>query len=125
MKKMRYFEKMLKNLLTYFILSLIVLQSSAALSHADQLNLSDVDHVYIDSFLDTSDESEKSLELADLLGEHERDCCDCCHGHCCAVMFVKPSDAVLQTTRTVISKYSEDTLTNFTKSLLRPPITKT
>ena len=83
MKKMRYFEKMLKNLLTYFILSLIVLQSSAALSHADQLNLSDVDHVYIDSFLGTSDESEKSIELADLLGEHERDCCDCCHGHMC------------------------------------------
>ena len=116
---------MFKSLLAYFILSLIVLQSGTALVHADQLHLSDVDQAYLDSSLGTSDESAKSIELADLLGEQERDCCDCCHGHCCAVMFVKPSDAVLQTTRTVISKYSEDTLTNFTKSLLRPPITKT
>ncbi|EPD12661.1 MULTISPECIES: hypothetical protein [Cycloclasticus] len=119
---MRHFEKMLKNLLTYFILSLIVLQSSAALSYPGQLHLSDVEHVYLDGFLGTSDESAKSIELVDLLEEHERDCCDCCHGHCCVVMFVNSSNAVIQTTRTVISYYSEDAPNGNTKPLIRPPI---
>jgi hypothetical protein len=122
---MRYFKKMLKNLLAYFILSMIVLQSGAALSHAGQLYLSDVEHVYLVSFMDTPDVPAKSIELADLLGEHERDCCDCCHGHCCAVMSINPSSAVLQTTRTVRASYSEDALTDNTKPFIRPPITKT
>ena len=114
---------MFKRLLSYFMLSLIVLQSGAALSHAHQLYLSDVEqHVYLDSFLDTRDEPAKNIELADLIGEHERDCCDCCHGHCCAVMIVNPSNVVLQTTRTLISNHIEDPLTDNTKPFIRPPI---
>jgi hypothetical protein len=122
MKKMRYFKKMLKSLLAYFILSLIVLQSGTALVHAHQSHQSSVEYLYHDDFHDHSDELKQHIESAELLGEQNQDCGHCCHGHACTAILVNRSNFVTQTTHTVISNYSEDALTDNTKPFIRPPI---
>ncbi len=118
---MRRFRKMSKCLLTYFMLSLIVLQTTFVMDDTYQLYQSGLEYLSFDDFQKSSDELKQHIELAELLEEQERDGCHC-HGHCYTAILTKSSSFIVQKARTVLSSYSEYTSTNILNPLLRPPI---
>lgn len=109
---------MFKRLLSYFMLSLIVLQSGIAMSHTHQLEQSGVEHHENGHFHGFSEESNQHVES----GEYVEDSCHCCYGHISTAILDKSLSFSTQHPYLVRTLYSEDVLTDNTKPFLRPPI---
>lgn len=119
---------MFKRVLTYFLLALIVLQSSVAMGDAHQLHQSGTEHVVFDNKhahfdgLEAQNHDADALQLG-TVSHHASDCDHCCHchGHYCSVALMSLVSVIIPKIATPIPSYSENAFTDSFDSFLRPP----
>ena len=117
---------MLKRALTYFVLTLIVLQSGLAMGDAHQLHQSGAEHVVFDEShqhldgLESEKHQTKDLD-SDASSSQKWDCHHCCHGHFCPAILVSTDHILLPKHSSPIPTYSENAFPDTYEAFLRPP----
>ena len=119
---------MLKRVLTYVVLTLVVLQSAVAMGDTHQLHQSGAEHLVLD-------ESHQHTEGNILEKQHDRDvqseasvsdkwdchhCCHC-HGHLCAAALIATERVHLAKHSSPVPDYAENTFPETYETFLRPP----
>lgn len=116
---------MLKRVLTYFLLTLVVLQSAVAMGDAHQLHQSGAEHLVFD---DTHLHDDG--HVADAQANHSNsstaenwDCHHCCHchGHLCAAALIATERVHLAKHSSPVPDYAENTFPETYETFLRPP----
>ncbi|GAB2190041.1 hypothetical protein MAH1_16490 [Sessilibacter sp. MAH1] len=119
---------MLKRVLTYFVLSLVVLQFSVAMGDAHQLHQSGAEHLVFDDVHQHDDEHVSSTlddqNLNPELPASEKwDCHHCCHchGHLCPAILISIEYVHVAKLSSPVSDYAESTFPETYETFLRPP----
>lgn len=119
---------MFKRALTYFLLTLIVLQSGLAMGDAHQLHQFGSEHVAFDENHQHLDglESEKHLAKdggSDAPSSQKWDCHHCCHchGHFSPAILISTDHILLSKHSSPIPTYSENAFPDTYEAFLRPP----
>lgn len=117
---------MLKRALTYFVLTLIVLQSVGATADAHQQHQSGVEHLTFDESHQHHDQHNSSdldtLSVED--SSQNLDCHHCCHchGHFCPAILMSESNDSFYKRSITIESYTNKIFPQIVDSFLRPPI---
>lgn len=120
---------MLKRALTYFVLTLVVLQSGIATGDAHQLHQSGAEHVLFDEshqHLDgVASENQHSHDAGlETPSSQKWDCHHCCHchGHFCPAILISTARILLSKNSSPVPGYSENAFPDTFETFLRPPI---
>lgn len=119
---------MLKRALTYFVLTLVVLQSALAMGDMHQLHQSGAEHLVFD-------QPHQHNEANALEKQHDHDinsesptsqkwdchhCCHC-HGHFCPAILISTEGIHLAKSTSPVPDYVEGTFPETYETFLRPP----
>jgi hypothetical protein len=119
---------MFKRALTYFLLTLIVLQSGLAMGDAHQLHQSGSEHVAFDEnhqhldSLESEKHNAKDL-CSDASSCQKWDCHHCCHchGHLSPAILISTDHILLSKYSSPIPTHSENAFPDTYETFLRPP----
>lgn len=113
---------MLKRALTYFVLMMVVLQSSMATGDARQLQQSaDEIHQYFSELVAEKHHAEEVG--SDDSSSAKWDCPHCCdcHGYFCCTIVMSAERILLSKSSSPVPDYSENAFPDTFETLLRPP----
>jgi ABC-type nickel/cobalt efflux system permease component RcnA len=116
---------MSKLFLTYFILVLMVFQSTAGTVDAHQSHQSGTEHLTFNDHQHTQANVGTDHYDTETSKDHEKDCHHCCHchGHSSPAALIKPLSLALNKSPVFISNYRESFSSEIINPLLRPPLT--
>lgn len=108
--------------MTYLLLLLMSLQTSADIADAHSAHQSGTEHL---SFEDHHhpDDQDLGLSLSEFSHDQENDCHHCCHCHSnfCPVILISMGSIKLFKTTSPIPDYSNNSVTDPFEAFLRPP----
>ncbi|BFM07297.1 MAG: hypothetical protein K6L75_04140 [Cellvibrionaceae bacterium] len=119
---------MLKRALTFFVLTLVVMQSVVAMGDAHQLHQSGAEHrVFDEAHLhndgDVADAQHDQVLHSDASTVEKWDCHHCCHchGHLCPAVLISVERIQLLKHCSPVPDYAENTFPETHETFLRPP----
>lgn len=109
--------------LTYLLLLLMTLQSSAALADVHDAHQSGVEHLSFEDH-DHEVQNDQIHNLLEASEDHGDDCHHCCHchGQCSPAVIISSQSISLALNTCAKSNYSDNTCPEAYETFLRPPI---